>query len=163
MRRDNMPKPDLGYELQQLPDWSRFVFLANFILFLPVFVLVGTTFTDVYLCTLTHFRSTTPSKRSSPFSPLSKMRSLPLTNLSPLSLSPTMICPSLLLLPLFPSLARAVPLLRLSELPGAYSDLLVVSAPSSVVCPASSPRLSSRHSSTALLIPSFLIPLFCPT
>ncbi|KAF5723932.1 ubiquitin conjugating enzyme [Fusarium mundagurra] len=48
MRRDNMPKPDLGYELQQLPDWSRFVFLANFILFLPVFVLINYTFEKVF-------------------------------------------------------------------------------------------------------------------
>lgn len=42
MRRDNVPKPDLGHELNQLPEWSFFVFMANFILFIPVMVLVST-------------------------------------------------------------------------------------------------------------------------
>jgi len=48
MRRDNVPKPDLGHELNQLPEWSFFVFMANFILFLPVMVLCQYTFEKVF-------------------------------------------------------------------------------------------------------------------
>ncbi|KAL4723128.1 hypothetical protein ACLX1H_009618 [Fusarium chlamydosporum] len=48
MRRDNVPKPNLGHELNQLPDWSFFVFMVNFILFIPVFLLCSYTFEKVF-------------------------------------------------------------------------------------------------------------------
>ncbi|GKU00778.1 ubiquitin carrier protein [Fusarium langsethiae] len=48
MRRDNIPKPSLGHEINQLPDWSFYVFLANFLLFIPVFVLCSYTFEKVF-------------------------------------------------------------------------------------------------------------------
>ncbi|KAG8669220.1 hypothetical protein FPOAC2_08542 [Fusarium poae] len=48
MRRDNVPKPNLGHEINQLPDWSFYVFLANFLLFIPVFVLCSYTFEKVF-------------------------------------------------------------------------------------------------------------------
>lgn len=41
MRRDNMPAPNLGHEISQLPDWSALVFIANFLIFLPAFLLVS--------------------------------------------------------------------------------------------------------------------------
>ncbi|RGP79448.1 ubiquitin conjugating enzyme [Fusarium longipes] len=48
MRRDNMPKPNLSHELNQLPDWSFYVFMANFILFIPVLLLCQYTFEKVF-------------------------------------------------------------------------------------------------------------------
>ncbi|KAM0297811.1 hypothetical protein HYE67_003298 [Fusarium culmorum] len=48
MRRDNMPKPNLGHEINQLPDWSFYVFLANFVLFIPVLLLCSYTFEKVF-------------------------------------------------------------------------------------------------------------------
>lgn len=89
MRRDNVPKPDLGHELNQLPEWSFFVFMANFILFIPVMVLVSVAMIVQPLYLLTLPSANTLSKRSFLFSPPSKMRSLPLTLLSLSSLSPT--------------------------------------------------------------------------
>jgi hypothetical protein len=48
MRRDNMPAPNLGHEISQLPDWSALVFIANFLIFLPAFLLINYTFEKVF-------------------------------------------------------------------------------------------------------------------
>ncbi|KAF4446437.1 ubiquitin carrier protein [Fusarium austroafricanum] len=48
MRRGEMGKPDLGHELAQLPWWSVFVGIANFLLFFPLLLLINYTFEKVF-------------------------------------------------------------------------------------------------------------------
>ncbi|KAM0294699.1 hypothetical protein ACHAO9_001136 [Fusarium lateritium] len=43
-----MPAPNLGHEISQLPDWSALVFIANFFIFLPAFLLINYTFEKVF-------------------------------------------------------------------------------------------------------------------